>query len=93
MSLKAIPGRCRAWKDHVVLTDVSGFAVPEPGTWLLMFIGLAAIGGVAAKRRQSALRPQRGALALTHKAGLVANTGPAGESGALYCFCHAVCDA
>jgi carbonic anhydrase len=41
-------------EGRVVLTDVSGFAVPEPGTWLLMFIGLAAIGGVAAKRRQSA---------------------------------------
>ena len=54
MNLKAIPGRCRAWNGRVVLTDVEGFAVPEPGTWMLVFMGLAAIRGVAAKRRQAA---------------------------------------
>ena len=39
---------------RVVLTDVEGFAVPEPGTWMLVFMGLAAIRGVAAKSRQAA---------------------------------------
>lgn len=46
----------QALNGRVVMTDVVGFAapIPEPGTWLLMFVGLAAVGSAAARRRQAA---------------------------------------
>ena len=41
--------------DNVAVNDVA-VAVPEPETYALMFAGLAAIGGIARRRKTAALR-------------------------------------
>ena len=54
---------------RVVLTDVEGFAVPEPGTWMLVFMGLAAIRGVAAQTPPGSLTARRDAFGFIGRAG------------------------